>query len=492
MTSTVPSTGSSASGLPVRIKLAYGLGQAAEGIKNLAFELFLFFYFTQVLGLGGSLAGLALLIALLFDAVTDPLIGSLSDNLRHRWGRRHPLMYVAALPLAVTFYLCFTPPEGLGELGLFAWLTTFAVLVRASMTLYHVPHLALGAELSSDYQERTAIVGYRVMFAVLGALSLVIVSFKVFFTKTDELAQGQLDASAYPGFALTFGIVMMVVILLSAAGTHSRIASLPGAVDKPEPLSLKRVYSELREALQNDSFRYLFIGIIIFFVTRGVQKALGLHMLTFFWQLDAEQVEKVQTAIVASFAVGVPFWAVASRRIDKKPTLLTGILWFSVLNTIPPLAALLGLWPAMSSGYYLVGLQVCLGLAAFGGAGGFVAAGSMMADVADEHELATGVRREGIFFGALAFAGKSSTGLGQGIAGVTTDLIGFPAKAEVGMVDAAVLEQLAIIYGPGIMLLTVVAVPILWRYRLDRRRHAEIIQALGRARPVDDGFTGSE
>ena len=120
----------------------YGLGQLAEGLKNEGYTVFLLFYYTSVVGLSGALTGQAILIALLFDAVTDPLIGSVSDRLRTRWGRRHPLMFASALPLPVFFFLTFAPPAGLSELGLFAWLATFAVLTRAAMTLFHVPHLA--------------------------------------------------------------------------------------------------------------------------------------------------------------------------------------------------------------------------------------------------------------------------------------------------------------------------------------------------------------
>ncbi|UCE87058.1 MAG: MFS transporter, partial [Deltaproteobacteria bacterium] len=151
-------------------KISYGAGQVAEGIKNNSFEFFLFFYYNQVLGLSGTLGGAAVAIALVTDAITDPLAGSLSDSTRSRWGRRHPFMYAAPLPLALCFYLVFNPPAGLGELGLFAWLCAFAVLTRSAMTLYHVPHMALGAELSEDYLERTVIVAYRVFFGLIGVL----------------------------------------------------------------------------------------------------------------------------------------------------------------------------------------------------------------------------------------------------------------------------------------------------------------------------------
>ena len=114
---------------------AFGIGQAAEGIKNAGFNTFLLFYYQQVLGVSGSLTGLALGIALFFDAVTDPVAGALSDRFKSRWGRRHPFLLVAAPPLAVSFYLLFNPPGGLSEIQAFLWLVVFAVLVRGSLTL---------------------------------------------------------------------------------------------------------------------------------------------------------------------------------------------------------------------------------------------------------------------------------------------------------------------------------------------------------------------
>ena len=134
--------------LPLSVKLFFGFGQAAEGIKNFGFSIFLLFYYNSVLGLPGWMSGLAVGIALVFDAITDPLAGSLSDRTRTSLGRRHPYMYASIIPLAIGFYLLFTPPMGLSHWQLFGWMLCFAVLTRAGMTLFHVPHLSLGAELT--------------------------------------------------------------------------------------------------------------------------------------------------------------------------------------------------------------------------------------------------------------------------------------------------------------------------------------------------------
>ena len=159
--------------LSIGVMLAYGVGDIAQAIKNQGFNILLLFFYQQLVGLPGTLTGLALGIALMFDAVTDPVAGGLSDRIKGRFGRRHPMIAMAALPLAISFYFLFSPPEGLSDLTAFLWLTTFAVLVRGSLTFYHIPHLALGAEMAHDYNQRSTLFGFN---ALLGTLSGAVVS----------------------------------------------------------------------------------------------------------------------------------------------------------------------------------------------------------------------------------------------------------------------------------------------------------------------------
>src|SRR6056300_853939 len=123
------------------IKLGYGIGQTSSGVKNAVFSIFLFFYYNQVLGLSGSLAGMASLLALIVDAVTDPMVGQLSDRFKSRWGRRHPFMLAGAVPFGIAMVALFSPPEGLDQSQLFAWMLIGAIAVRLMLTLFFVPHL---------------------------------------------------------------------------------------------------------------------------------------------------------------------------------------------------------------------------------------------------------------------------------------------------------------------------------------------------------------
>jgi Na+/melibiose symporter-like transporter len=467
--------------VPLRTKTAFGIGQIAEGVKNTSFNLFLFFFYNQVLGLSGTLTGLALFIATAFDAITDPMAGSISDRTRHRWGRRHPYMYASALPLGITFALLFSPPAGLTEWGTFGWLVAFTVLVRGSMTLYHVPHMALGAELSADYDERTSIAAFRTAFGLLGAAAAVGVAWLVLFAPTPEFERGQLDPSAYPLFGLTFGCVIVVTILASALGTHDRISSLPQPPPGAPPFRFSALASDYAGALANEAFQPFFIGIVIFFVMRGIQEVLAIHMSTYFWALDQQQIATVALATLPGFVAGVPLWAAIGKRGDKRPTFLWGIGIFSVMVLGPPIAKLAGFFPVAESGIYVPLLALASFLAAFGASAGLVMAGSMMADIADEHELHTGSRNEGVFFGALSFAAKSTSGLGSFIAGLGIDFIDFPTRADPAAVPEAKILSLGVLYGPGIAVLAVAAIAVLSRYPIDRARHARTTAALARS-----------
>jgi glycoside/pentoside/hexuronide:cation symporter, GPH family len=464
-------------------KISYGIGQLGEGIKNTSFELFLFFYYNQVLGLSGTLAGAATFIALAVDAVFDPFAGSLSDSFRSRWGRRHPFMYAGAVPFGVLFYLLFVPPHGLSDTGLFLWLTTFAILVRMAMAVYLIPHNAMGAELSSDYHERTSIGGWRILFGFVGGFSAAIIGFAVFFKDTAEHPFGQRNLEAYPHYAAFFAAIATGAVLWSALGTHARIPHMPKPARDHEPLSFTRIGSELYESLRNASFRALFVGTLVFFVTRGVQTTLGLHLSAHFWELGSREILTVNLLSFMGLVVGVPFWTILSRRLDKKPSFLVGVAIFSVAVVIGPVLKLMGIWPAREAETAYLGLLGLFGfMASFGGAASLITATSMMADLTDEHEYETGMRQEGIFFGAVAFSGKASSGLGHIIAGVALDLIGFPVNAERGSVPPEVVRHLGMIYGPATILVLIVGVVYFARYQLTRERLSEIQKALEQRR----------
>ena len=475
----VSETPVSARPVPFSSKLAFGVGQFAEGLKNTAFALFLLFYYNQVLGLSGKLAGGALAIALLFDAVTDPLAGSLSDNWKGRLGRRHPFMYAAAVPLGLAYCGLFLPPSGLGDWGLFAWLTVFAILTRGAMTLYHVPHLALGAEMTDDFHERTRIVAYRQFFAALGAAAVFAIGFGYFF---GEARGGRLAAENYAPFALVLAVLMVATIWYSAFGTQKEVPfllKLPAT--RPKRNAVAQLALDLAAGFTNRSFRWLFSGVLVVFVMAGANSALDLYMLEYFWELTAVQMLWVFMASVLGLMLGAFFTHLLLRRAEKRLGLLLGASVWAVCQVIPVALRLLEILPENGEAalfWTLFGFKFVQGVIL---QQAHVAFGSMMADVADEHEYQVGERQEGIFFGAVAFSAKATSGFGTLVAGVGLDIIDWPRGGEAGervVVPAETLVDLGILYGPVVAGFAVVAIWCFTRYDLTRARHARIREAL--------------
>lgn len=461
-------------------KFWYAIGQAAEGLKNEAFSLFLLFYYTQVVGLSGALSGRAILIALLFDAVTDPLAGTLSDRLDSRWGRRHPFLYASALPVSVCFYLVFTPPARLEPLGLFAWLAVFAVLTRLSMTLFHVPYLALGAELSADYEERTRIVTLRMLcarigHAVAGALGLL-----VFMRPSADYPSGQLDPAAYPPFAASLAVLIFGLILMSALRTHHRVPHLA----RPDLRSRGRGVTRtlLRdgwESLTHRSFRALFFGSTLAFVSWGITVSLSLHLGTYFWMATTDQLFLWGVCSATGIFVGLGYWSRLAERWDKRPVFIVGLLVYTAFTAVPALLKVLGFWPGLAHPLYIPAFVLTTGLvASFGVASTMVTGGSMMADVTDEDALVYGRRREGIFFGAISFASKASFGIGSQLAGIAVDAVGLTPGLRPEEVGPSVVRDLGLTLGAATLLLVGISVAIFARYDLTRSRHAQIRAAL--------------
>ena len=478
--------------LGFNIKFAYGFGQAAEGIKNGAFGVFLFFYYNQVLALSGTYAGLAVGIALMFDAVTDPLAGSLSDNWRSRLGRRHPFMYSAALPLAIAFFFLFNPPDGLGQLGLFAWLLTFAILTRAAMTLYHVPHIALGAELSEDFNERTTVVAFRQFFSTFGALVAYIVGFTLFFYEGPDVQRGQFRVSHYAPFAMALGLLMVISIMYSAWGTRRQIPHLPQPKGPAESLNLGgmvvRMFREIGEALQNRSFAWLFSGVLIVFMMVGVDSALNLHMNTYFWELSSTG----NTLFFAASPLGIMLGAFVAgklnRMFDKKPSIVFGTAWWALCQIVPVVLRLVGWFPENGTDALLYTLVIVKFLQGVGVVQALITFGSMVADIVDEHELKTGKRQEGIFFASVSFSGKFTTGIGNVVGGIALDLISWPRGVHIQTaadVPPETVAWLGLVYGPIVSGFAIVCLYCYSRHRLDRHRHAEIVKELAERRQRD-------
>ena len=467
--------------LTVQEKAAYGVGQICENIKNYAFGFFILFYYSQLLGLSASLTGLAIFIGMLADAITDPLVGSISDRWRSKWGRRHPLMYASILPMGLTFYLVFAPPAGLGQIGLFIWLTFFTIASRAAMTFFMVPYTAMSAELTDHYTERTSINQFRYGIGVMGIFATYGLAFLVFFAGE----KGQFDVDAYPWYGATLVMIMMAAMYLSTRGTHHLIPRLH-QTEHQGPTGVVDILRESVSVFENYSFRWFFIGVLILFIMVGVDSALFLYVGSYIWEFERSQFFYLTISAAFGMLAGSFLTRWLHEKFDKKPIVLGGISWWAFWQLLPILLWLAGLLPEAGSTALLSTLVFMRFIQYVGTLQALVTTPSMMADVADEHELNTGRRQEGIFFGAQTFSAKATSGFGKMVAGFALDIIAWPKGQNIlpsDVPDDKIL-WLALTYGPIVCGFAVIAVWCASKYNIDRARHASILAELKTRREV--------
>jgi glycoside/pentoside/hexuronide:cation symporter, GPH family len=453
----------------------YGSGMLVQDTLGLGLGSLLLFYLTILCGMSGSAAGLALGAALVVDSFIDPLVGSISDNSRSKHGRRHPFMILSAIPIAVGFGLLFSIPTQLTGWGLFAFAMVMLMVVRVGLSFFQVPYIALGAELSDDYAERSTIVAARVIFTVFAGLGAAVLAYGHFLAGPN----GVHDRAAYSPYAWTCGALVLAGAALSSFGTMNMRHRLHSA---PEDTSggAARILAEVVEVFKNRSFCILFSSCLILFIGLGVGGQLGLHANTYFWKLQPKQLLAITLVLSFGYLLGVFIAAALSRKLEKRTVALFGISMIGVSQLGPVSLKLAGLIPAGAEVPTLMIGGVCAGI---GAASALIGFQSMMADAADEHEHLFGARREGLYFAGISFSAKASSGIGAMIAGLILDIIHFPDGLDLPgaphvNIPIDTIQKLAISHGPGAAIITAVSVAILTLYRRGKRDHEEVRAAL--------------
>jgi len=471
------------------LKMRFAMGGAAEGAVIWAFSGFNFIIYTVIFGMPGTLVGLAVFLSLVLDAISDPLIGYVSDRWKSRWGRRHPFIYFAALPLGACVYFIYVPPEFLlapnseiwsflgyeaspTQWALAVWLFVFASLLKFFLTCYHLPHIALGSELTDDYMERTRIFRYNTLFTFCGASALAFSFYAVFFT---EGPKPGLDTST---FAVSVAIFSTTIIFLTAFLTRDQIPYLAQPPDDQPKFSTRDFITEALSVFSNKNYRMLFFGLVFLTAMTGIRETLNVNMGLYYWELVPAQLALLPFFTIVAYFVAVTLVEPMTRRFDKSGTMRIGVGISALSAATPVLLRSFELLPENGSPaiFFIVGMS---GFFYYGGWSLFLTSiYSAIGDVVDEQEVLTGRRQEGIFFAVRTFFSKMTNGVGALLAGIAIDFIGFPPNAVVGEVDPQIIFELGIFEG------VIAAVPVLGaiyfygQYKIDKDCHEEIRQAL--------------
>lgn len=468
-------------GSPPRLGLAtrffYGVGSVAYGIKDQGLTALLLIFYNQVIGLPEIWVALALGAALAIDALVDPVIGHISDNTRGRWGRRHPFLYGAILPVAVGYLLLWNPPQGWSDPALFVWLVACVLIVRTCITVYEIPSSALVSEFTPDYDKRTALLSFRFLFGWIGGVGMTFLAFQVFLAVTPSNPMGMLGRGGYSTYAVVAAALMALTIFISAAGTHRWIPYLPQAHVR-ERLSIPATLREMATTLSHRSFLVILMSGLFSATAMGLNSSLGTYIGAYFWELKANQLAGLLLASGAAILTAVVAAPIVSRVVGKKRGTMGAFLASIIVGPLPMILRLADLYPANGD----PALLPLLALNAYVSTTAYIVStilvASMIADVVEDSQLRTGRRAEGLFFSASSLTQKAVGGLGIFLGGLLLLLVGFPAKAVPGLVPEATLDRLGLIYVPVVIGLNLVALALVSLYRIDREGHQATIDRL--------------
>ena len=452
------------------------LGIVANGI-----DYFLFFFYTQMIGLSPALAGFALAVALVFDAVSDPAIATLSDNWQSRLGRRHPFMYASIAPLTVLYMLIWYPPGDSGaQWTLFSYLLAVTILLRVSMAMFDAPVRTMVAELTSDYDERTRLASLPTTVGWITSSVVSIAMYSFWLSDPAENINGQLITSGYQQAGLISGAVILVSLLVATVGLHPEIPRLHMRTSE-QATDIKSMFRSLAQLLQNRSLRALLLSGLFVSVGLAIDATLWIYQYSFFYGMSSYQNSILAIVqVIATFTV-IPIVRLYVVKDDKKVMAIRFIFASVAISIILPPLLIMGALPPRGS----TGLMYLLIVYDFFSQLIWVVAASiiysMYADVTDEVLLRAGKRLEAATFAGQAFVTKVAAALGALFAGTLLALIHFPNVTDNAPATDADLTRLGLIYTISWLVLASIGIWFISRYEITRSTHAAEIATLEEA-----------
>jgi GPH family glycoside/pentoside/hexuronide:cation symporter len=425
----------------------YALGSVGTGIYNTVPGLLLLYYMTDTLGISAWLAGLAIFVPKLWDVITDPWMGQISDRSHSRWGRRRPWLLLGGLTLPPVFALMFMTPDFAEPALRFVWVTGFYILCATAFTVFSIPYISMPAEMTDDYHETTTLMAWRMAALTIGVL--------VSGALAPMLVE-QVGGGGRAGYA-TMSTIIAIVLAAAMIGTFfgTRRAPQRERTEEAPPF-----WSTFGQALRLRPFAVLTSGYFLQHAGVGAVLAVVPYFASYVLRGNELTVTILFVCLVGPAFVAMPLWVAVARRIGKLRGYIAAMLLFGGFGA--------SLWFATPSSIALVYVQVAL--MGIGWAGTELFPFSMLPDVIAADRSTTGLRREGVFTGLWMAVDKGALAVGALVTSVVLDASGF-IESEAGQAvtqpDSALSGiRICVALLPAIAV--VLALPIVRGYSLDR------------------------
>ncbi|MCL2127798.1 MAG: MFS transporter [Treponema sp.] len=440
--------------LTVRQKLGFGIFDLGG---NLFFTLMGFWslkYLTDIVGMAAALAGIAVMIGKVWDAVTDPMMGFISDRTLTRWGRRRPYLLLGALPIMLFFWLFFSAPPVAGPAPLFVWTAIVLMLLNTASTIINVPYSSLTPELTSDYHERSSLNGYRFGCAIFGT----ILGAAAVLPIVDLFA-------GFRGGSLKFGWSMMGLIL-GAVMTLVTLITFFSVKEKTYTkgdLPVKGFFETYKSVFLNRPYVKLLLTYALHLVgLTFLQSILAYYTEYVYLRPDLTPLAMMILLLVAMICI--PVSVLTSKKIGKKRTYQ---ICFAVLSVTCLIIFFLG---------QPLGVPFFMAMMALGGIGvgfGYVAPFAMVPDAVEYDAVQTGERKEGVYYGMWTFIAKLGMSLSVFLSGLILSAGGYVANAAQG---SSAIFAIKLLIGPIPAFVLLGALILIEFYPLDEKTYAELFK----------------
>ena len=434
--------------LSLRSKLMYGVGDAGINLADTMVGLLFAIFLTDVVGLRPALAALAIFIGRTSDYINDPLIGYLSDRTRTRWGRRRPFILFGMLPFALAYILLWwIPPIG-SQTGLAIYYAFAFILYDLLATVLYMPYFALTPELTSDYDERTSLTTYRMVFSTIGAMVAFVVPLAIIGTMDAESAKRVMAVGA--GVAFVSILPMLSVFL--------------GTREKAEYQEQKQpaIKESVLAAVKNKPFLYAAGVFLLGLVALDITQSTLLYFLKYHMHLE-ENYDLVFGLLFVAALLSFPLWNWVASRWDKKRAVILGMIFLAVSITV------MGF---MRPEWGLPILLVFSALVGIGLGAVQVLTWAMIPDAVEWDELQTGQRHEGMFYSLVQTLRKIGSSLSLPFVLLMLEWTGYVANAPTQSRNTILGIQSLIGPIPAVFLL--LGIFLAMRYPLDRKRFDQL------------------
>ena len=442
--------------LTLKQKWVYGFGDTGFSLTSTIVAAYFAIFLTDVVGVSPAIAAFAIFIGRTWDYLNDPLIGYLTDRTRTRWGRRRPFLLFGALPFALVFTLMWWRPPLQADWALAAYYAVVYVLYDACATLVYMPYFALTPELTSDYDERTALTSTRMFFSILGSL----VAFTIPLMMVGSWQADNAGKVLLMG--LVFGLASALPLWVVFFGTRERQAYMQQA----QP-SLRQ---SLRAALGNKPFIF---GLIIFLFTWVSMDLLQTTLLYFIKYVVEKEPSSdlIMGTIFVTAVLVLPFWNWLAHRWNKRKAYIAGVAFWAAVQLV-----LVSLNPATPL-IWLIGLCV---LAGIGVSAAHVLPWSIIPDAIEWGEYHTGERHEGMFYSLITLAQKVASSIAVPLALLVLDVTNYLPNSAVQ--PASAVTGIRLIAGPIPAFLLCLGISFAVLYPLGRERYNQIKEELSARR----------